>query len=103
TVSTLIRDACIEIPNDTTVAVREGATLAIVATNGLLVGRNVTFAAKGTGGLRGDRAEFASVSWNPSTDAEIRAVCTDHGNQCPCPSDESSLASIRGHAGHAGT
>jgi hypothetical protein len=103
TVSTLVRDACIEIPNDTTVAVREGATLAIVATNGLLVGRNVTFAAKGTGGLRGDRAEFASVSWSPRTDAEIRAVCTDHGNQCRCPSDESSLASIRGHAGHAGT
>jgi len=103
TVSTLVRDACIEIPNGATVAVLEGATLAIVATNGLLVGRNMTFAAKGSGGRRGDRADFASVPWTPSTDSEIRSVCVDHGDQCRCPSNESSLAPIRGHAGHSGS
>jgi hypothetical protein len=103
TLSTLVRDACIEIPSNTTVAVLEGATLAIVATNGLLLGRNVTFAARGTGGRRGDRADFASISWSPGTDSEIRAVCVDHGDQCRCPSTESSLAPIRGHAGQGGT
>ena len=101
--NTLVEDACLRIPNDTVIEVRDGVTLAIVATSGLYVGKNVTFDAKGTRGRRGNRAAFASISYSPATDAEIQALCVDHGNRCACPNDESSLATIRGQAGAGGS
>ncbi|HEX2732019.1 MAG TPA: hypothetical protein VHM70_10445 [Polyangiaceae bacterium] len=100
---TLVQDACLAIPNDTKIEVRAGATLAIVATNGLMLGRNVVFDAVGARGHRGGRAPFASLSFDANSDAEIRSLCLDHGNQCACPSDASSLGAIRGHTGEAGS
>ncbi|HTA91329.1 MAG TPA: hypothetical protein VK745_17205 [Polyangiaceae bacterium] len=100
---TLIVDACLEIPSNTTVEVHDGVTLAIVATNGLLLGRNVVFSASGSGGRRGARAQFASIPFNPSTDAEIQALCVERGNQCACPNGGASLPSIRGQSGGGGS
>jgi hypothetical protein len=102
TASTLVEDACLRIPNDTVIEVRDGATLAIVATSGLSVGKNVTFDAKGTRGRRGDRAAFASVRYSPASDAEIQALCADQGSRCPCPSLEHSQQMIRGRQGASG-
>ena len=100
---TLILDACIEIPSNTTVQVHDGVTLAIVATNGLLLGRNVVLSASGSGGRRGARAQFASIPFNPSTDAEIQALCVERGNQCACPDGGASLPAIRGQSGGGGS
>jgi hypothetical protein len=102
TVNTLVRDACLRIPDGTTIRVRDGVTLAIVATSGLFVGTNVTFDAKGGRGRRGGRAAFASIAFEPATDAEIQALCVDHGNRCACPTNEASLAPIRGRSGDTG-
>lgn len=103
TTNTLVRDACIRIPNGTTVEVREGATLAIVATSELFIGKDVVFDAKGSRGGRGARAEFAALGYAATTDAEIQALCVDQGNRCPCPTDSGALATIRGKPGADGT
>ena len=100
---TLILDACLEIPSNTTVQVHDGVTLAIVATNGLLLGRNVVFSASGSGGRRGARAQFASIPFNSSTDAEIQTLCVERGNQCACPDGGPSLPAIRGQSGGSGS
>lgn len=103
-VSTLIQDACLEIPSGTIVEVAGGVTLVIVATNGLRLGQSVTFNAKGAGGRRGARAPFASVRREVETDAEIRTLCVDRGNQCECPSAASaSQDAIRGRIGEQGS
>jgi hypothetical protein len=102
TVSTLVQDACLRIPDGTTIDVQEGATLAIIATNGLSLGTQVVFSAKGARGLRGNRAEFASIYLDASTDEEIRALCVDKGNRCGCPTGDPGLSSIRGRAGGTG-
>jgi hypothetical protein len=103
TTSTLIKDACLKIPSGTTIEVRDGATLAIVATSELFIGKNVVFDAKGTRGRRGDRAEFAAVGYVAASDAEIQALCVNHGNRCPCPNKPDALAPIRGQAGSGGS
>jgi hypothetical protein len=102
TVSTLVQDACLRIPNETTIEVQEGATLAIIATNGLSLGTQVVFNARGARGLRGNRAQFASIYLDASTDQEIRALCVDEGNRCACPTGNPALSSIRGRAGGPG-
>jgi hypothetical protein len=84
-VSTLVRDACLEIPSGTIIEVREGALLVVLATNGLRVGRGVRLNAKGASGRRGARAPFANVRREIATDAEIKALCVDDGNRCDCP------------------
>jgi hypothetical protein len=99
-VSTLIQDSCLELPNDTTVEVRDGATLVIVATHGLLVGKNVRLDGRGAGGHRGRRSTFASVQREVGSDAEIQALCIAQGNRCTCSSD--SRAEIQGRPGEAG-
>jgi len=101
--NTLIQDACIEIPSGTTIVVQSGATLGIVATNGLRVGRNVKFSAKGIQGARGERADFGAISFSPDTDVEINAACVDNGNRCSCPTNNLSATAIRGHSGASGT
>lgn len=102
--NTLVQDACLEIPSGTTVEVRASTTLVIVATNGLRLGKDVTFNARGAGGRRGARAPFASVRREIETDAEIKALCVDRGNQCACPTPiPASLEAIRGRAGEAGS
>ncbi len=103
TEDTLISDACLMIPDNTIIGVRDGVTLAIVATNGLSLGKNVIFDARGTRGRRGKRATFASIAFNPPTDREIQALCVDDGNRCACPTAEGSLAAIRGHTGENGS
>lgn len=100
--NTLIEDACLEIPSNTTVSIQSGVTLAIVATNGFRLGRNVTFSANGTRGHRGDRADFESIRYTPNSDAEINATCVDNGNLCACPTNDSNAA-IRGHTGANGS
>jgi hypothetical protein len=100
--NTLVEDACLRIPNDTVIEVKNGVTLAIVATSGLSVGKNVTFDAKGARGRRGDRAAFASVRYSPASDAEIQALCVDHGNRCACPLVEPSMTMVRGLPGASG-
>lgn len=102
-VDTLVEDGCLKIPNDTVIEVKNGATLAIVATSGLSVGKNVRFDARGARGLRGGRAAFSSLRYSPATDVEIQALCVDHGNHCACPGSESELALIRGQAGSTGS
>jgi hypothetical protein len=103
-VSTLVQDACLEIPSGSLVEVTGGVTLVIVATHGLRLGKGVRFNAKGAGGHRGARAPFASVRREIETDAEIKALCVDRGNQCVCPTtDRASLAAIRGEAGEPGS
>lgn len=103
TASTLVQDACLELPSDTVVDVREGATLVIVATNGLRVGKNVSFNARGVGGRRGARAPFASIRRDIQTAAELERVCVERGNQCACPGpSDPGFDSIRGRAGEAG-
>jgi hypothetical protein len=103
TANTLIQDACLELPSETVVDVRDGVTLVIVATNGLRVGKNVAFNAKGTGGRRGARAPFASIRRDLPTAAELERVCVEHGNRCACPSpSDAGFDSIRGRAGEAG-
>ena len=99
--STLVVDACLDIPSRTTVEVRDGATLVIVATNGLRLGSDIILNARGLGGRRGARAPFASVRREIDSDVEIKAVCVDRGNQCACPT--TSLAAIQGQAGQAGS
>jgi hypothetical protein len=99
---TLVEDACLELQDNTVIEIDDGATLAIVATNGLLIGRNVIFRAKGHSGNRGSRGRFASIDYTAATDDEIRALCVEHTDGCACPSDESSLAGLRGHAGSNG-
>jgi hypothetical protein len=99
-ISTLIQDSCLEIPSDTTVEVRDGATLVIVATNGLLVGKNVRLDGRGAGGHRGRRSAFASIQREVGSDAEIQALCVVQGNRCTCSSD--SREEIQGRPGEAG-
>lgn len=103
TTSTLIKDACLRIPSGTTIEVRNGATLAVIATTALFIGKNVTFDAKGSRGRRGERAEFAEFSYVAATDAEIRTLCVEHGNRCPCPTDGDAVAAMRGQVGGDGT
>ncbi len=103
TTSTLIKDACLRIPSGTTIEVHNGATLAIVATTELFIGKNVTFDGKGSRGRRGERAEFATFSYVAATDAEIQTLCVAHGNRCPCPTDGDAIATMRGKAGGGGT
>lgn len=98
--STLIQDACLEIPSNTTVQVREGATLVIAATHSLRIGKNVQLDAKGAGGHRGRRSAFATVQREIASDAEIQALCVERGNQCACPSP--ALAAIQGSPGEPG-
>lgn len=98
--STLVRDACLEIPSRTAVEVQEGATLIILATHGLRLGNDVVLSAKGSGGRRGGRAPFASARREVASDAEIRAVCLDGGNRCACPT--TPLAAISGQPGLPG-
>jgi hypothetical protein len=100
--NTLVEDACLRIPSDTVIEVKNGVTLAIVATSGLSVGKNVTFDAKGARGHRGDRAAYASVRYSPGSDAEIQALCVDHGNRCACPLVEPSMTMVRGRPGASG-
>lgn len=100
-VSTLIQDACLDIPSGTSVDVRGGATLVIVATNGLRVGTGVKLNARGASGRRGARAPFANVRRDIDSDAEIKALCVDRGNQCTCPA--TSLEAIQGRPGQAGS
>jgi hypothetical protein len=100
---TLVEDACLEIPQGTQIEVRDGATLAIIATNGLMIGKNVVFSAKGRSGTRGPRGEFASIAYTPATESEIQTLCVERGDACACPSDESSLAGLRGRAGGDGS
>jgi hypothetical protein len=102
TVNTLVEDACLRIPNDAVIEVRNGATLAIVATSGLSIGKNVTFDAKGARGRRGDRAAYASIRYSPASDAEIQALCVEHGNRCACPSADPSQSMLRGQPGASG-
>jgi hypothetical protein len=102
TVNTLVEDACLKIPNDAVIEVRNGATLAIVATSGLSIGKNVSFDAKGARGRRGDRAEYASIRYSPASDTEIHALCVEHGNRCACPSMDPSQRMIRGRPGASG-
>jgi len=101
--NTLVKDACLRIPDGTTIEVRAGTTLVIVATTELYVGKNVVFDAKGSRGNRGERARFASISHAAASEVEIRELCVEHGNRCACPSDAASLSSIQGHAGADGT
>jgi hypothetical protein len=98
--STLIQDACLEIPNDATLEVHDGATLVIVATNGLLIGKNVRLDGRGAGGHRGRRAPFANVERDLGSDAEIQSLCITQGNRCACPSVP--LETIQGRSGEAG-
>ncbi len=100
--NTLIKDACLRIPNGTTIEVREGATLAIVATSELFIGKDVVFDAAGSRGRRGERAEFSTIRRAATTDAEIQALCVEQGNRCPCPTESGALATIRGKAGTPG-
>ena len=100
--NTLIEDACLEIPSNTSIVVQGGVTLGIVATNGLRLGKNVTFGANGAQGRQGDRADFESITYTPNSDVEISAVCVDNGNRCTCPSGDANAAAIRGHTGGAG-
>lgn len=101
--NTLILDACLEIPSNTTIVVQSGVTLGIVAVNGLRVGRNVKFRATGLQGARGNRADFGTVTYTPDTDAQINAACVDDGNRCACPVDTSNASAILGHAGGNGS
>lgn len=101
--NTLIQDACLEIPSNTTVVVQGGATLGIIATNGLRLGQNVRFSANGIQGRRGDRADFESIRYSPPSDSEISVACRDDGNQCSCPAGDANAAAILGHAGGAGS
>lgn len=100
TASTLVQDACLEIPSRTTIEARDGATVVIVATHGLRLGNDVVLSAKGAGGRRGARAPFASTRREVGSDAEIRAVCVERGNQCACPS--ASAPMIQGQPGEPG-
>jgi hypothetical protein len=100
---TLIQDACLEIPNDTTIVIEPGITLGIIATNALRIGKNVKFSAKGAQGARGERADFGVLRYTPPSDAEIRAACIDHGNSCRCPTAAANVTAILGHAGGPGT
>jgi hypothetical protein len=99
--STLVQDACIEIPNDATLEVHDGATLVIVATNGLRVGKNVRLNARGSGGHRGRRSAYANLRREIGSDAEIQALCVEHGNRCTCPT--TSPEAILGQPGEAGS
>jgi hypothetical protein len=99
---TLIQDACLEIPDNTTIVVPSGLSLGIVATNGMRLGKNIRFSAKGAQGHRGERADFGSITFSPRSDVEIQAACVDNGNRCSCPTDDSSAAAIRGHDGRSG-
>lgn len=101
--STLVQDACLDIPSNTTIVVQSGATLGIIATNGLRIGRNVRFDAKGTQGVRGERAKFGALTFTPNSDAQIYAACVENGNRCRCPVDNSNAMAIRGHIGGAGS
>lgn len=101
--STLIQDACLELPSDTNVVIQSGVTLGIVATNGLRIGRNVKFNAQGAQGVRGERAEFGAITFTPDTDSLIYAACVENGNRCSCPAGNSSAMAIRGHSGGNGT
>ncbi len=101
--NTLVQDACLEIPSNTTIVVQSGTTLGIVATNGLRLGRNVKFSAKGAQGRRGERADFESITFTPKSDVEINAACVNNGNSCKCPLGDSNAAAIRGHAGEVGS
>ncbi len=101
--NTLIRDACLEIPSNTTIVVQSGVTLGIIATNGLRVGSDVKFNAMGAQGIRGERADLASVTITPDTDAQIYAACVDNGNRCRCPTSNERATAIRGHSGGSGT
>lgn len=103
TTSTLVKDACLRIPSGTVVTVRGGATLAIVATTGLFIGKGVVLDAAGSRGRRGDRSQFATIDYRPASDSEVQALCVEQGNRCACPSSEASLAAIRGRTGAAGT
>ncbi len=100
---TLVKDACIELPDNAVIAVMDGATLAIVATNGLRIGRNVVFRAKGHSGNRGARGRFATVAYTPATDREIQALCSNGADACACPSDEATLSVLRGQGGSNGS
>jgi hypothetical protein len=100
---TLIKDACLEIPNDTTITVQSRTNLGIIATNGFKLGRNVRIIAKGTQGMRGERSDFESVTFTPKSDVEINATCVNDGNRCTCPGDDSNARAIRGHAGANGS
>jgi|GEM_PF-2927624 len=100
---TLIQDACLEIPTNTTIVIGAGTTLGIIATNGLRVGKNVRFTATGTQGRQGNRADFESIRYSPDSDAAISAVCVDNGNQCTCPVVGANATAIRGHVGEAGS
>jgi hypothetical protein len=102
-VNTLVEDACLRIPSGTTIEVREGATLAIVATSELYIGKDVVFDAKGSRGRRGERAEFSTIRRVAASEAEIQALCVEQGNRCLCPTDSAALATIRGKAGSPGT
>lgn len=102
--NTLVQDACLAIPGGALVEVAGGVTLVIVATNGLRLGKDVTFDAKGASGRRGARAPFASIRRQIGTEAEINALCVDRGNQCECPTPAmASLDAIRGRAGEQGS
>lgn len=102
--NTLIRDACLEIPSNTTIILQSGLFLGIVATNGLRLGKNIKVSANGSQGMRGQRADFGSVNYTPNSDVEVQATCVDNGNRCSCPAGGSlSAASLRGHAGGSGT
>lgn len=101
--STLVQDACLEIPSNTTIVVQSGATLGIVATNGLRIGRNFRFDARGTQGMRGERADFGAIAFTPDSDAKIYAACVENGNRCKCPVGDSNAMAIRGHTGGAGS
>ena len=100
---TLIRDACLEILNNTTIAIRGGTTLGIIATHGMRIGKNVRISANGTQGRQGNRADFKSITYAPGSDAEINAACVDSGNHCTCPVGDSNALAIRGHAGEGGS
>lgn len=100
-VSTVIQDACLEIPSDTIVEVRDGATLVIVATNSLKIGKDVQLNARGAGGHRGRRSPFANVERQVDSEAEIRALCIEHGNRCTCPAPLPEA--IQGKSGEAGS
>lgn len=101
--NTLIQDACLELPSNTTIVVQSGVTLGIVATNGLRIGRNVKFSARGLQGARGNRADFGTVTYTPETDAQIKAACIDDGNRCTCPVGTANATAILGHDGGNGS
>ncbi len=101
--SALVKDACLELPDNTVIDVLDGATLAIVATSSLRIGKNVVFRAKGHSGNRGARSRFASVPYTPPSDLEIQAMCAENAAACACPSDETTLSTLRAQAGSDGS